>query len=377
MQAWVEAEAARLARRIERELEALVAVSSPSGDSHGAEEAVSLCAALLPADAETERLPSSTKGYAPDLLARIRGTGSKRVALLGHIDTVVTHDAHRALQRQDDRLVGSGAVDMKGGVVLALGVLDALAARPETFAEIALLLVTDEEWRVGGLDHASRLADFDACFCFEAGQAGPGGEEGVIVKRKAAGTLRVRAEGRSSHSGSAPDRGRNALLALAHAAERVAGCHDPDGDKQLSAVPTIMNSGEAFNVVPASGELFCDLRAESQAAFETVIASVPPEVGGAMLQSELVRLWPSMDAREATRPLLDHAGELLGRPVVGMERGGASDASHVAALVPLTVDGLGPRGGSAHSPNEYVLADSLHTRAEVALAVVASLLDIA
>jgi len=274
MQAWVEAEAARLARRIERELEALVAVSSPSGDSHGAEEAVSLCAALLPADAETERLPSSTKGYAPDLLARIRGTGSKRVALLGHIDTVVTHDAHRALQRQDDRLVGSGAVDMKGGVVLALGVLDALAARPETFAEIALLLVTDEEWRVGGLDHASRLADFDACFCFEAGQAGPGGEEGVIVKRKAAGTLRVRAEGRSSHSGSAPDRGRNALLALAHAAERVAGCHDPDGDKQLSAVPTIMNSGEAFNVVPASGELFCDLRAESQAAFETVIASV-------------------------------------------------------------------------------------------------------
>ena len=89
MQAWVEAEAARLARRIERELEALVAVSSPSGDSHGAEEAVSLCAALLPADAETERLPSSTKGYAPDLLARIRGTGSKRVALLGHIDTVL------------------------------------------------------------------------------------------------------------------------------------------------------------------------------------------------------------------------------------------------------------------------------------------------
>ena len=138
-----------------------------------------------------------------------------------------------------------------------------------------------------------------------------------------------------------------------------------------------MNSGEAFNVVPASGELFCDLRAEGQAAFETVIASVPPEVGGAVLQSELVRLWPSMDAREATRPLLDHAGELLGRPVVGMERGGASDASHVAALVPLTVDGLGPRGGRAHSPNEYVLADSLHTRAEVALAVVASLLDIA
>ena len=42
MHAWVESEATRIARRAERELEALVAVSSPSGDPHGAEEAVSL-----------------------------------------------------------------------------------------------------------------------------------------------------------------------------------------------------------------------------------------------------------------------------------------------------------------------------------------------
>ena len=39
---------------IERELEALVAVSSPSGDRHGAEEALAICAALLPDAAEPE-----------------------------------------------------------------------------------------------------------------------------------------------------------------------------------------------------------------------------------------------------------------------------------------------------------------------------------
>ena len=55
-----------------------------------------------------------------------------------------------------------------------------------------------------------------------------------------------------------------------------------------------------------------------------------------------------------------------------MRRGraaGASDASHLAAAVPITVDGLGPRGGNAHNPGEFVLADSLRHRAEVALAV--------
>jgi glutamate carboxypeptidase len=60
---------------------------------------------------------------------------------------------------------------------------------------------------------------------------------------------------------------------------------------------------------------------------------------------------------------------------VASERGGASDASHMAVTIPLTVDGLGPRGGGAHTPNEWVSAESLLTRAEVALAVVVALLD--
>jgi glutamate carboxypeptidase len=136
-----------------------------------------------------------------------------------------------------------------------------------------------------------------------------------------------------------------------------------------------MNSGEAFNVVPSGGELFCDLRASDLSAFERVIESVPAEVGGATLHAELVRRWPGMDARDGTRDLLAAGSERLGRPIVGLERGGASDASHMAQHVPLTVDGLGPRGGGAHNPDEYVLRDSLHTRAEVALAVVAAIVS--
>ncbi|HKP91185.1 MAG TPA: M20/M25/M40 family metallo-hydrolase [Thermoleophilaceae bacterium] len=376
MNAWVETEAARIARGAERELEALVGISTPSGDTSGAEEAVAICAALLPAEADARRLPCSTEGYADDLLATVRGTGEGRLLLLGHVDTVVGHDTFRPLERVGDRLVGSGAVDMKGGVVISLGVLESLAARPEAFEEVALLLVTDEEWRVGRLHHSERFAGYDACLCFEAGQGGPNGEEGVVVKRKAAATLRVTAAGVSAHSGSAPDRGRNALLALAAAAQRVAELHDPGGPERLTVVPTIINSGEAFNVVPSGGELFCDMRAERASAFDAVREAVPDEIGGAKLEPEIVRLWPGMDAREATAGLLERASRQLGRPVFGVERGGASDASHMAGVVPVTVDGLGPRGGGAHNPGEYVLAKTLHSRAEVALALVAALLDV-
>ena len=202
---------------------------------------------------------------------------------------------------------------MKGGVVLSLGVMRALASRSEDYAEVALLLVCDEEWRTAPFGHVERFAGFDACLCFEGGARTPDGEDGVVVRRKAAGTLKVRAEGRASHSGSAPDRGRNALLALAAAAQAVASCHDPDGPDRLTAVPTVLHSGEAFNVVPGEGELVSDMRADSSDAFQRVVDAIPNAVGGATLHPDMVRLWPGMDADRSDRAAA-RAGRRGARP---------------------------------------------------------------
>ena len=374
MDAWVQEAAAEIGKRAPRELEALVGVSSPSGDVHGAEECAAVCAALLPGEAAIERIPCSSPDHAPDLVAHLRGTGDRRVLLLGHLDTVIAHADHRPLTREGDRLVGSGSVDMKGGVVLSIGIMRALARRPEAFRELALLLVCDEEWRTGTIAHVDRFGDFDACLCFEGGDQTRDGHDGVVVRRKAAGTVLVTAHGRAAHSGSAPDRGRNALLALAAAAQAVAGSHDPSGPQHLTAVPTVVRSGEAFNVVPGTGELFCDCRADDLDAIESVLDSIPGEVGGVVLRAELMRRWPGMHSEDAVAPVLARASELLERPVRGVSRGGASDASHFAAHIPITIDGLGPRGGRAHNPGEFVYADSLGPRAEVALAVLSAVL---
>jgi glutamate carboxypeptidase len=144
---------------------------------------------------------------------------------------------------------------------------------------------------------------------------------------------------------------------------------------RLTAVPTVVRSGEAFNVVPADGTLLCDLRSDDERAFDELMAALPETVGEVRLSCSLDRSWPSMDARAATAGTLAAATERLGRAVIGTERGGASDASYVAAHVPVTIDGLGPRGGKAHAPGEFVLAESLGQRAEVALAVLAAILD--
>ncbi len=370
---WPAEEAERIRERFERELESMVAISSPSGDIEGAEQLCKLVAAMLPAHAQVERPPCSTPDHAPDLLATIAGSGSGRLLLLGHLDTVVAHADHRPLERNGERLAGSGSIDMKGGVVLALGVLRALAEAPQEFAEVSLLTVVDEEWRVGGFAHGPRFAAYDACLCFEAGQLGPGRVESVVAKRKAAATVKVVASGVAAHSGSSPEKGRNALLALADVARRVAAVSDPSGNQHLTAVPTVLASGDAFNVVPAAGELVCDLRADQLAHFESVLEAIPAEIDGVALEAALVRRWPGMDSRSIVGERLQApAEELLGRPLHAGARGGASDASHIAQHIELTLDGLGPRGGHAHHPDEFVLTESVRPRAEIALALAAA-----
>jgi glutamate carboxypeptidase len=362
-------EAQELAATATDELRELVDISSPSGDIDGAERALAVCVGLLPAGASIDRPACSSPNHAPDLIGTVTGTGTTKLMLLGHVDTVVSHGAHQPLRRDGDRLYGTGTVDMKGGDILALGVARALARRPETFAELAVLLVTDEEWRTRPFGHAQRFAGYDACLCFEGGQLDNDGHEGVVVRRKAAGTLRVLATGRASHSGSAPDHGLNALLALAQTATAIASLHDPHGPEQLSAVPTVMRSGDAFNVVPAAGELIVDLRAQGLEAFDDVVAAVGAELDGVLLEARMERKWPGMDSTAVTQELIARASHRLGRPISGVPRGGASDASHFADTIALTVDGLGPRGGGAHTPGEFVSEPTMRERLEVALAV--------
>jgi len=102
---------------------------------------------------------------------------------------------------------------------------------------------------------------------------------------------------------------------------------------------------------------------------------VPAELDGVAIAARMERRWPGMDTRASTEALLRGASARLGRPIVGVARGGASDASHFASAIPVTVDGLGPRGGGAHTPEEFVVAPSLRERAEVALAIAEQVLN--
>ena len=61
---------------------------------------------------------------------------------------------------------------------------------------------------------------------------------------------------------------------------RLRATADPDGPDRLTVVPTVMRSGEAFNVVPDAGELLFDMRSRDERRFESAMAAVRAEIGG-------------------------------------------------------------------------------------------------
>ncbi len=159
---------------------------------------------------------------------------------------------------------------MKGGLAVAVHAARLLALGPRPFALIEVVSVPDEESRPRPPATFDRLATMDAVLCLECGR--PGGE--VVSARKGAAWLRVHAQGRASHAGEAPATGRNAALALAREALRLAAL---DGARDgLTLQVTELEAGDGPNTVPSSGFLTADIRARSaddlRLALETVRA---------------------------------------------------------------------------------------------------------
>jgi len=366
-----------IGQRAYEDLALLVDVSTHTKDAVGAEsviQAITTC--LLPPSAQWERLESSTEGCAPDLLIRLTGTGRGKLLLLGHLDTVVPQPEHQPLSVIDDTWHGSGTYDMKGGLVIACGVLRALAEESELYSEILLLVTCDEEQRGTPLIHReASFAQADCILCFEGGER-HGKREAVVVRRKSSSSLFVTAHGQASHSGADIKSGRSALEALATLVKRVT-VFAIDGDEEVSVTPTQLHVGEAINIIPASGWLHCDVRAFRAQTARNMLALVPEELHGVHLEARLVERFPPMDAQDAAQPLIAATEKLLGTFLLGVSRGGSSDANFFAERIPLAIDGLGPLGGADHSPQEYVYGSSFAPRSELALALAVCALGLA
>lgn len=308
-----------------------------------------------------------------------QGRPKGQLMVLGHLDTVYPLGtlATMPFRVQGGRAFGPGTFDMKGGLVIALAAVDALAElgiRPKK--RLIFFWNSDEE--IGS--HASRAAierearKSDAVLVLEPAA---GGDGKLKTARKGLGTAELIISGRAAHAGLDPGAGVNAVHELAEQIVRLE--HLNNAKRGIALQATVIEGGTVSNVVPHHARAEIDIRYTHLAdapkidgqlrRLRAILPNARVEVRGGINR-------PPLERTPAVVRLFHHARDLmhaLGRDLGEAWTGGGSDGNFTAALGVPTLDGLGAVGNGAHSAVEHVIIRSLPERATLLAGLLATL----
>lgn len=302
----------------------------------------------------------------------VRPQAPTRVLLTGHYDTVfpADHPFQSLRWREPGILNGPGVADMKGGIAVMLAALQALEASPWA-PDLGYEVVLNADEEVSSLGSAPLLLEaarrVDAGLTFE-----PALPDGTLAgARPGSGNFAVHIRGRSAHAGREPEKGRNAVVAAADLALRLAALVAPDLKVNVAKI----EGGGPNNVVPDSAVLRVNMRPSTPTAEAGALAALDAAIAAVAAAHEVeahrhgsfARPPKPLDANQLRLfELVKSVGADLGLPIGWRDAGGVCDGNNLAATGLAVVDTLGVRGGAIHSADEYLIVDSLKERAELA-----------
>ncbi len=199
------------------------------------------------------------ESWGNDLLGTLHGNGGANVLLLGHMDTVypVGVAAARPLQVDGDRVYGPGVSDMKGCILSAIYAIEALVAMNyRAFGEIRFLCVSDEEINTRHCQDIMQSACENAQGALVLEAARSNGD--IVSARKGHTWYKLTALGRAAHAGVEPEKGRNAVIEMAH---QILQFQNLTGWREgITVNAGVMSGGTMPNVVPDFAQAQFDLR---------------------------------------------------------------------------------------------------------------------
>lgn len=309
------------------------------------------------------------------VLAHKKGTGSKNVMLMGHMDTVFPKGtaAARPFTIKDGNAYGPGVLDMKGGITAALFALASMYRHGWHDKNITVFFCGDEETahpKTNAVELFKREAQGkNAVFNMESGR--PDG--GVVIGRKGVMIPEFTVIGKTAHAGNEPEKGASAILELAYKTIALHNLNNPASGTTVNV--GIVRGGVAQNVVPGEAYAKVDVRFTRVEEAEKILVELRniaatthvPGTSTAMCGDKIVFM--PMETTPAGRQLLQlvqEQGRKLGIPEIqGFVVGGGSDAAWTTQVGAPTVCSMGPRGGLNHSEREYMVIDGLIERTKL------------
>jgi glutamate carboxypeptidase len=330
---------------------------------------------IEPAEADMHRLSDTPDKVGKMVRATFTGTGSRKILLLAHMDTVYPRGmlAQQPFRIDGDRAYGLGIADNRHGIAVILHSLAILKAMNfRDYAAITVFINADEEIGSPGSrnQHIRLGAEHDAILSFEGG--GNPQEDRIRLATSGHALAQLTVRGRASHAGAAPERGINALDELAFQILQMRDLSDPAVGVKVNW--TLARAGIVSNMIPPGAQASADVRVARIADYDGIETKLRERIKKKLLPEahvELVfeRRFPPLEPKPSSRALSGHAQKVyrelgLILKVLDDSAGGFTDAANASLKTSSPViEGFGLRGFGAHTVNaEYILISSIEPR---------------
>ncbi|GCE18542.1 M20/M25/M40 family metallo-hydrolase [Dictyobacter kobayashii] len=367
--------------RFMQDLQKLCMIDSPSEDSAGLNKMAEQLGLLLRSVGMRASIITHPRGNA--VVGTMGGSDPTAPAclLIGHHDTVHPVGSASAHTRLEvEKLYAPGTVDMKAGLLQGIYALELLRKHNyQAFSKITFLSVPDEE--IFARYHVGLIRELAQGKPFVIGLEGARSIGNVVTRRKGCTHYRLSAKGQAAHAGSNPERGRNAVVELAHQIVQAQSFMGWREGLTINAGP--IKGGSRANIVSDYAEIVFDLRflqPEDRRAAEARWRELLQQQLVPGVELTLTPVPDSMQPMVATERSLALAGQvqliaeqILHVPFDPETRGGASDCCNTAIVGCPSIDGLGAIGGGAHTDEEYVLLAPISQRIALLAGLIASI----
>jgi glutamate carboxypeptidase len=366
-------------------LKDLVSIESGSGDREGLDKMADLIASRLaalggavttiePDPADIYHMVDTPKRIGKMVEARFTATGTKKILLIAHMDTVYLRGmlAQQPFRVDGNRAYGLGIADDKHGIAVILHTLAILKAMNfRDYGLITVLINGDEEVSSPGARATltKRGGEHDVVFSCESSRVE---SDRLSLTTSGIGAVVLNVQGRASHAGNAPERGRNALYELAHQILQTRDLSEPANGLKMNW--TVASAGTNRNVIPAIASATADVRVLRVADYDAIERKVRERIKNKLIEDTVVEMTferrrPPLEMTPASQALAKHAQRVyaeIGRDLVvaDVAEGGGTDAAFAALKTKAPViERFGLRGFGAHSNDaEYIDIDSIEPR---------------
>ncbi len=363
------------------DLQALCLTESPSDDAPGLNLMAERLSVLLRQVGMQTAIVEHPRGSAVVGTIEGRNRTAPSCLLIGHHDTV--HPVGVAEERtklEEGKFYSPGTVDMKAGLLQGIYALEILKQQNfQDFKKITFLSVPDEEisnrYSVGLIQQIAQERPL------VLGLEGAKSVGTVVTRRKGCAHYKLTAEGRAAHAGSNPERGRNAVLELAHQIVQAQSFMGWREGFTINAGP--MHGGSKANIVSDFAEIIFDVRFlriedryDAEVRWHELLQNhLVPDVKLTLTPepSSMLPMPASEESLAMAHQVQVIAEQILELPFEPETRGGASDCCNTAAAGCPSIDGLGSIGGGAHTSHEFALLSPIPNRVALLAGLIASL----